>query len=452
MIPAERLLQGGVRDAAAAIARGEVTARALVAAALGRSAALNGTLRAFAEIWPDAEARPGGGHLLAGLPVAHKDIFARPHRQPLCGAARPFAGPPLPPSPALAAVQATGAAETGVLTMAEFALGTTGTNAVHGDAGNPWAIGRCSGASSSGSAVAVAAGLVFASLGTDSGASCRLPASFCGVVGVKPSPGAVPTDGVFPMSWSLDAVGMLARGLDDAAILLAAARGEATPDAPIQNPALRIGIPAGYYTDHLHRDVAGAWDQGRRRLEHAGHRVLDVPVVETPAIRSLMRLVMRAEAAALHRPLIAADPGNYPLSVRRFLASGEATLATDYLDALRARGAMLRQALATTFARVDVLLTPTVPVLPPLYAEIADAADPEAWRRVTLLAHATQPASFLGLPAISVPAALTPDGLPIGLQLIGRPGEDAALFRAALPIEAALRAATPLSPSLSRAT
>ena len=448
MAIAEALLAGGIRAAAAARAGGAVSAAALVEAALARSAALDDRLHAFVARWPDAaraaaaaaDAAGPGGHPLHGLPVAHKDIFARPGRQPSCGIAAPWGGPELPPSPALAAVQATGAVETGVLTLAEFALGTTGTNAFFGDAGNPWEIGRCTGASSSGSAVAVAAGLCFAALGTDTGASCRVPASFCGVVGLKPTQGAVSTEGVFPLAWSLDTVGMLARGADDCALLFAAARGAAAP-APVEpDPRLTIGIPRRYYTDHLHPEIAAAWQQGRRALERAGHAVHDVDVVETEEIRSLIRLVMRSEAAAVHRRLFAEHPGNYPLAVQKFFAAGEGVLAVDYVDALRLRGVLLREALATSFAGVDVLLTPTAPVLPPRYAEIADAGNAEAWRQVTLLAQYTQPASFLGLPALSVPAGLSSAGLPIGLQLIGRPGAEDTLFRAARPLEDAFQA------------
>jgi aspartyl-tRNA(Asn)/glutamyl-tRNA(Gln) amidotransferase subunit A len=447
---ADFLLHGTIRAGAAARASGAVTSRALVAAALERSGALNDSLRAFVALWPeaataaaaraDAEALGERVHPLHGLPVAHKDIFARPGRQPSCGVAAPWGGVPLPPSPALAAVQATGAVEIGVLNLAEFALGTTGTNAFFGNAGNPWALGRCTGASSSGSAVAVAASLAFAALGTDTGASCRVPASFCGVVGLKPTHGAVSTEGVFPLSWSLDTVGMLTRGVDDCAVLFAAARGEPAPPPVTANPRLVIGIPGGIYTEHLDAAVAAAWEEGRLILERAGHRLREVAVVDRAEIRSLIRMIMRTEAAAAHRPLLAAHPGNYPLSVKRFLAAGYGTTAMDYVDAQRLRGALLREAMATTFAEVDVLLTPAVPVLPPRYDEVSDASDAATWQLITLLAHYTQPSSFLGLPALAVPVAFSPDGLPIGLQLIGRPGAEDTLFQAGVPLEAAFRA------------
>jgi aspartyl-tRNA(Asn)/glutamyl-tRNA(Gln) amidotransferase subunit A len=288
--------------------------------------------------------------------------------------------------------------------------------------------------------VAVAASLVFASLGTDTGASCRVPASFCGVVGLKPTHGVVPTTGVFPLSWSLDTVGMLARGVDDCAILFAAARG-VPPGPPVAtNPQLVIGIPGGLYTEHLDAAVATAWQEGCRALERAGHRLREVAVVDSAEMRSLIRVIMRTEAAAAHRALLAAHPDNYPLSVRGFLAAGFGTAAVDYVDAQRLRGALLREAMAATFAEVDLLLTPTVPVLPPRYDEVSDAGDAAAWQRITLLAHYTQPSSFLGLPALSVPAAFSPEGIPIGLQLIGPPCAEARLFSAGVPLEAAFRA------------
>ncbi|MCC7426723.1 MAG: amidase [Alphaproteobacteria bacterium] len=451
----EALLRAGIRASAAALAGGQVTARALAEAALSRIAARDGVLRCFIALWPEA-ARTAADrldraghrrdmHLLAGLPVAHKDIFASPERQPSCGVGEPWGEPALPTSPALAAVRATGAVELGALNLAEFALGTTGTNAFFGNVGNPWNPAHCAGASSSGSGAAVGAGYVVAALGTDTGASCRVPASFCGVAGLKPTHEAVSTTGVFPLSWSLDTVGMLGQTADDCAILLAAAQGGPAPSRPAPDPAISIGMPRSYYTEHLAAPVAAAWEAGRAALERAGHRIRDVDVVETAEMRSLIRLIMRTEAAAAHRRLLAERPGNYPLAVRKFFAAGEGLMAIDYVDAMRLRAVRLAEALASTFAAVDVLLTPAVPVLPPRYDAIADAANSAAWQQVTLLAHYTQPSSFMGMPALVVPCALAPEGLPIGLQLIGRPGQEAMLVRAAQPIEAAFRAlgATP---------
>jgi aspartyl-tRNA(Asn)/glutamyl-tRNA(Gln) amidotransferase subunit A len=423
---------------------GALTAIALTDAMLERVHALDPLLNAFVSV-EDEVARRRALELdsegfdpsrpLWGVPVSQKDMFARPGRQPGCGVGHPVAGLNLPVSPMIGAFERAGSVDLGPLTLAEFALGTTGTNAFFGDARNPWDLERCTGASSSGSAAAVAAGLVVGSLGTDTGASVRVPASFCGVVGLKPTAGAIDSAGVFPASWSLDSVGVIARTVEDCQILFdVAAQGRAPAADPIAG-ALTIGIPDRYYTDHAEPQVAAAWQEARGAMERAGHKVVDTPVIETPQLRSLLRIVMRAEAAAVHRALMAQTPENYPMAVRKFISSGEGVLGVDYIDALRLRASLLQSALATTFAHVDVLMTPTSPVLPPRYADISDAADGNQWRTVTLLAHNAQPASYLGLPALSVPFTLSSEGLPIGMQLIGAPWTESTLFRAASALQ-----------------
>ena len=415
--------------------RDGLTARHVTDAMLDRTAALNPSLHLLVELWPEAarlraEAldRAGTGHTpLWGVPLAHKDIFARQHRQPSCGVADATGMAPLPPAPVLELLERAGGVELGVVNLAEFALGTTGTNAFFGNVGNPWNVAHCSGASSSGSAALVAAGVAWGSLGTDSGASCRVPASFCGVVGFMPTHGALSTEGVFPLAWSLDTVGLLARSVKDCEILFAALH--TAPPAPRARAV--IGVPKRYYGEHAVPEVLAAWHDAARVLEAAGHRVIEVDVIETPEIRTLTRLIMRTEAAAVHRQAMQIRPQNYPLAVRKFITGGEGLLAVDYVDALRLRAVLLRQALAVNFAEADVLLTPTCPVLPPRYDAIDNPADAAAWRVVALLAHCTQPASYLGLPAVSVPFALSPAGLPIGVQLIARPRCETTLFMAA---------------------
>ncbi len=434
----------GISELHARFRDGTLTVAALTDAMLERAHALDPLLNAFVSI-DDEQARRraveldragfDAGRPLWGVPVAHKDMFARPGRQPGCGVGHPVGGLDLPVSPMIAAFERAGSVDLGPLTLAEFALGTTGTNAFHGDARNPWDLERCTGASSSGSAAAVAAGLAVGSLGTDTGASVRVPASFCGVVGLKPTAGAIDGTGVFPASWSLDSVGVIARTVEDCATLFDVAASAPSLAAGRTGGKLTIGIPDRYYTDHAAPQVAAAWQDARGAMERAGHRVVDTPVIETAEIRSLLRIVMRAEAAAVHRTLMAQRPENYPMAVRKFISSGEGVLGVDYIDALRLRASLLQSALATTFGQVDVLMTPTAPVLPPRYADISDAADGSQWRTVTLLAHYAQPASYLGLPALSVPFTLSSEGLPIGMQLIGAPWTEATLFQAASALQ-----------------
>lgn len=426
----------GISELQARYREGSLTVTAVTGAMLERARAIGPQLKAFVSIedkaaLATARALDAAGykdtHPLWGIPLAQKDMFARPGRQPGCGVGHPVDELDLPVSPVIAAFDQAGCVDLGPLTLAEFALGTTGTNAFYGDALNPWDLERCTGASSSGSAAAVAACLAVGSLGTDTGASVRVPASFCGIVGMKPTAGAIDGTGVFPASWALDSVGVMTRTIEDCARMFDVATG--TVSDSVSGP-LTIGMPDRYYTDHAEPEVASAWQEARVAMERAGHRVIDVKVIETPEIRSLLRIIMRAEAAAVHRNLMVKRPENYPMAVRKFISSGEGVLGVDYVDALRLREALLREALATTFDKVDVLMTPTCPVLPPRYADISNAADSSQWRKVTLLAHYAQPASYLGLPAVSVPFTLSSGGLPIGMQLIGAPWSEHTLLAA----------------------
>ena len=427
-----------------ALRRGDVTAQTVTRTLLERASAFR-RLNAFIELWPEkALARaerldtegPRTGQPLWGVPLAHKDMFARPHRQPGCGVASEFAEAKLPPSPVLAALDRAGAIDLGPLNLAEFALGITGTNAVFGDVANPWDVARCTGASSSGSAAAVAAGLAFGSFGTDTGASVRVPASFCGVVGLMPTTGALDTAGCFPLAWSLDAVGVLARTVADCALLFDVARGGEVNHSATSSGRLTIGLPDRYYTDELDAEVASSWADAARALEAHGHKVVDVPVIEQEEMRSLHRILMRTETASVHHRLLRQRPGDYSLAVRKFITGGEGIFGVDYVNAMRARGMLLRRALETTYEKVDVLLTPTVAGLPARYEDIADPSRSDVWRSVTRLAQFTQPASYLGLPAMSVPFSLSSGGLPIGMQLIAPPGAERRLFLASVGLEA----------------
>jgi len=425
-----------IRAAAAALGDGQTTSRRLVDERIER---IDPADHIFSEVFADAaraaadrfDAGARTGSMLDGLPLAHKDIFGLPGRQPGCGLQPGRLDIDIPPAPAIANV---GGITLGMVNLAEYALGTTGTNHFLGTVANPRAPGHVTGASSSGSGAVVAAGLAFGSLGTDSGGSIRLPAGFCGVVGLKPTAGAIPGAGMFPLAWSLDEIGPLAASVDDCSILFAAAAGRAQP-GPVERDVagLRIGVPKSYYLDDLDPAVASAYRDGLARLEAAGARLIDVAVVEDPRIRSLVRLIMRSELSAVHRGRMAANPELYPLAVAKFFTAGEGLLAADYIDAVRLRPILIAQSLATTYAHVDVLATPTAPVVAPRYADLADAGNAATWAAITRLMHMTQPATYFGFPALSVPLAT--DGPPIGLQLIGPPHADGLLFRVGAALE-----------------
>jgi aspartyl-tRNA(Asn)/glutamyl-tRNA(Gln) amidotransferase subunit A len=429
-----------IEEIRARVATGKGAAERGVKAALARIERFDSRINSFIEVFKSsalAAARAvdasGKSGALAGVPVAHKDIFYRRDRAPTCGVATPPDLPPMSPAIVPDRLTAAGAVELGVLGLSEFCFGTTGANAAHGDVRNPWDLDRVVGGSSSGSGAAVAAGFVAAALGTDSGGSVRVPAALCGVVGLKPTHGLLPTDGVFPMTLSLDCVGVLARSVADCARVFAvAADREFSPAAPRQP---RVGVPSNYYLEDLDPAVAGAFDAALRALETSGAKLVAVAVPEGDDMRSLLRIVMRAEGVAIHAGLLAKHPEDYPVAARRFLESGFGVAARDYIDALRLRDHYLARSLREVFDRVDVLLTPTTPMVAPTYAEIADATSEAAWRVTTQLARCTQPATYMGLPALSVPFG---DGdLPVGLQLIAAPGREDVLFGVAGALEAA---------------
>jgi aspartyl-tRNA(Asn)/glutamyl-tRNA(Gln) amidotransferase subunit A len=433
----------GIRELAGSVQSGAASALAVTEDRLARIAAQDGALHSFIEVFAEGAradaaavdrevARGGVPGPLAGVPVAHKDVFFRPRRRPSCGVARAHVLPEMAPSELPGALRAAGAVELGSLNLAEFCFGITGTNATYGDVRNPCDPARITGASSSGSAAAVAAGFVDASLGTDSGGSIRVPAALCGVVGVKPTSDLLSTAGVFPMAFSLDTVGVIAATVEDCGEVLAVLGGP----RPVGSAEPRIGVPRNYYLEAISPEVCAAYERSCRALEQAGAKLVELTVVESEEVRSLLRIIMKAEGAALHAGMIHEHPDSYPLPVRKFLGAGFVVTARDYIDASRYRAQLLDRCMSTVFDAVDALLTPTVPFVAPTYAEIADAADERSWRTIAELARCTQPASYLGLPAVSVPAHADA-GLPVGLQLIGPPWSEARLLGLARMLEQA---------------
>jgi aspartyl-tRNA(Asn)/glutamyl-tRNA(Gln) amidotransferase subunit A len=303
------------------------------------------------------------------------------------------------------------------------------------------------GGSSAGSAAAVAAGLVPLAVGTDTGGSVRIPAALCGVVGIRPSLGRIPTDGVFPLSWSLDTVVVLAGSVADAAVGwdvltgVASAAGQSARPAP-SPAALRLGLPAGQWFERLDDTVRGGLDELIERLAGLGARVVPVPVPDIEELLQLYRTVQSVEAVSIHHDRMTKAPGLFDPEVLRRLRAAAQTPARDYARALR-RLTELRAAAAHRLAGLDLLVLATVPVLaPPLGARDADIGGGWTSARDALLAY-TVPWSVLGLPSMSIPVAgFGPGELPVGAQLVGPPGGDEELLAAARTVELAVRRPT----------
>jgi len=443
---------------AAACAReirsGAVRSRAATEACLARIAAWQPRLNAFIDLRAgearaaadaaDSEVKRGRfAGALHGVPLAQKDMYYRKGRVSTCGSKirRDFVAPTT--ATALARLDAAGAVDLGTLNMVEFAMGPTGHNWHFGHCRNAWDTTRITGGSSSGSGAGVAARLFYGALGSDTGGSIRLPAAFCGTVGIKPTWGRVSRAGAMPLSHTLDTIGPLTRTVEDAALILGLIAGAdpADPTASAEEvpdylaalsggvAGLTIGVPTRFFVEDIDPEIAAALDAARREFAAAGARVIDVPIPDLAPVNMHMAIVAVVESAAIHRPWMIARPQDYSDQVRARLEIGFGVPAVDYADALRARGPALREFIATSFTACDALLAPAVPFAAPPIDDATYPPGPEMQAQLVRISRLTRPANYLGLPALSIPAGFSSAGLPLGLQLMGRPFDEATLFR-----------------------
>jgi aspartyl-tRNA(Asn)/glutamyl-tRNA(Gln) amidotransferase subunit A len=389
-------------------------------------------------------ARAAGGRLgpLHGVPLAHKDMFYRAGQVSTCGSRIRAGWAADRTATVLQKLDAAGAVTLGRLGMSEFAVGPLGINAHYGPVRNPWNTAHVSGGSSSGPGAAVAAGLCFGALGSDTGASIRMPAAACGVVGLKPTYGLVSRAGAMPLSHSLDVVGPLARTVADAALLASVIAG-ADPDDPPSlavppglipavppplPPGLRVAIPTSFFTDDLSPEIAALLDDAADTLRGLGCSTVRLPM---PALQEAVRIypvILGAEAVSIHGRWLRERPQDYAPQVRGRLLAGLRVPAADYVTALRARAGLLERLLAEVFAHADVILAPVWSQTPPRIAEIEAQSVPDAARTVGAVLRPTAPANVLGLPALAIPLGMLSAGVPAGAQLIGRPCSEPTLL------------------------
>ncbi|HEV2389007.1 MAG TPA: amidase [Candidatus Acidoferrales bacterium] len=315
-----------------------------------------------------------------------------------------------------------GAVMLGKLNLQEFAYGGTSTVSYFGAVHNPWALDHIAGGSSGGSAAAVAAKLCYGSLGTDTAGSVRIPASYCGVVGFKPTYGRVSLRGVIPLAWSLDHLGPIGRTVEDAALLLGVVAGydqldPATVNVPAQDYAsalgretagLRLGIPRSPFYENLDPRVADAVEEATGALRKITRSVTETKL---PPAAPILPIV-GAEAYAYQSQWITKSPGLYQPFTRNRIELAAAVKAPAYAEALRQTNLQRRQ-IAELFSSVDLLITPTMHGVAETFAQSANF-DPMGIRN-------TSPFDIFGLPTISVPCGFTTSGLPIGLQITGAP-------------------------------
>jgi aspartyl-tRNA(Asn)/glutamyl-tRNA(Gln) amidotransferase subunit A len=458
--PEAELAYLSIGEAARLLRRKEISPVELVEASLARIERGNPGINAFLTVLADSarrRARAAERQLqrgtatgpLLGIPIALKDNFYTRGVRTTAGSKILASFIPKEDSEVAARLAAVGAILLGKTNMHEFAYGITSENPHYGPVHNPWALDRISGGSSGGSAAAVASGMCFAAMGTDTGGSIRVPASLCGIVGLKPTYGLVSVAGTVPLAPGFDHVGPLARSVADACIVLETIagrypKGTQRPDNRAlrrsRRRRIRIGWPTAYYFERLDTDV-------RRLVERAAQtlaKVLNARVVEVPLSRltdavEFATSVIVAEASYYHEsqgyfPARAAEYGD---DVRGHLEWGAKLPAVDYMRGLAAKQEVEAE-FNTAFEKVDVIVAPATPIPAPRLGEteIRMEGERETTVRAELL-RMTRPANISGHPAISVPCGLTPAGLPVGLQLIAAKWAEAKLLGIALAYEEA---------------
>jgi aspartyl-tRNA(Asn)/glutamyl-tRNA(Gln) amidotransferase subunit A len=342
-----------------------------------------------------------------------------------------------------------GAILLGKTNLHEFAYGVTTDNPHYGPTRNPWDLARIPGGSSGGSAAAVVAGLCYGSIGTDTGGSIRIPASLCGIVGLKPGIGRVSVEGIVPLSPLLDFVGPLARTVGDAALLLdpifvcgkAEQRLSSIRKVSKRNNKFRLGLPKEFFLDLLSDDVYIAFHEAVRSLQKHGAKVKEVSIPLLPETEKAGNHIAWAEATHSHQQAgwFPSHSPDYGEDVRARLEMGAKIPAIDYLQALDSRDKFIQKFhLAITDAEIDALVVPTTPIAAPLIGEESTPIGKADHPTRALLLRLNRPANLAGIPAISIPCGVTSAGLPVGLQLIGAITDELVLLRIAQVAQAIL--------------
>jgi len=381
--------------------------------------------------------------LLHGIPISLKDNIYTKGIRTTAGSKILKDFVPLHDAEVWAKLQEAGAILVGKANLHEFAYGVTTNNPHYGPTRNPWDLNRIPGGSSGGSAAAVAAGLCYGSIGTDTGGSIRIPSSLCGVVGVKPGVGRVSVEGVVPLSPRLDFVGPLARTVSDAALLLDPIflRGKKEPSLLLsrKSPArslrkIRLGLPKDLFFDVVSDDVYMVFHEAVKELQKEGATVKGISIPLLSETEEAGNHIAWPEATHYHQQAgwFPAHSAEYGEDVWTRLDLGTRISATAYLKALETRDKFIQQFHMTMAdAGVDAIVAPTTPIAAPLLGEENTRIGKENYPTRALLLRLNRPANLAGIPAISVPCGFTSVGLPVGLQLIGAITDELLLLRIA---------------------
>jgi len=369
-----------------------------------------------------------------GIPIAHKDlVYTKGVRT--TGGSKIFKDfVPDHDADIAASLDRAGTVLIGKTNLHEFAYGITSTNPHFGAVRNPWDTDRIPGGSSGGSGAAVAAGVLPMATGTDTGGSIRIPASFCGVTGLKPTFGLISKRGVMPLGWTMDHMGPITKTVRDAAVAFHAMGGSgAVPSKNADIRGLRIGLPVNYYFDTLDLEVSESVRTAVQTAAALGARIVDIKVPNIDEINVVARVLLLAEATSVHEKHLGrrADMG---ADVLTLLDQGRLIRGSDYVDAQRLRRIYCRE-FSKLWNDADCIFTPTTPTPAPKIGQMTmkvGAVDEDVRLATTRLMRAI---NVLGIPALSIPCGFTKAGLPIGLQILGAPRAEDTILRVGAAIE-----------------
>ena len=449
------LFWASMADLGRMIATKEVSPVEVVRAHLDRIAALDAKLRAFITVCAEAAlqaARGAEADLMAGkvvgplhgVPWAPKDLYATKGVRTTGGSKILADSVPRADATVVARLGEAGAIVLGKLNMHEFAYGPEGLNAHYGDARNPWdaRAHRITGGSSSGSGAAVAAGLAPGSLGSDTGGSIRIPASLCGITGLKPTYGRVSRAGVLPLAWSMDHVGPMTRTARDCALMLNAIAGYDPADPttsvlPVPDytaaltgdvKGLRVGLLCAHFTDVAAAEVRAAVEAAAEQLERAGAILDEVNLAGVLHVAAASAAIVASEALAYHAGWMRSRPQDYQPDVRERLRMGAFVSGAHYVRAQQVRALVTRE-VDEVLTRRDVLLAPATPIPATALGERETTLGDGTSDVRAALIRLTRPFNYSGHPAGAAPCGFTAGGLPIGLQIVGRPFDEATVLR-----------------------
>jgi aspartyl-tRNA(Asn)/glutamyl-tRNA(Gln) amidotransferase subunit A len=457
----DELAYATIGELAPQIQRRELSPVELTDLILERIDRLNPKLDAFITVTADlaraqartAEAELASGHYrgpLHGVPVSLKDLYLTAGIRTTGGSKILADYRPTEDATVTRRLREAGAILVGKANMHEFAYGTTTINPHYGAARNPWDPERITAGSSGGSGAAVAAGLSYVSMGSETGFSIRRPAAFCGVVGFKPTYGRISRHGMLPAAWSLDHAGPLVRSVEDAALVLNALAGPdprdpasyagAAPDFAAQLGGgirgLRIGLPRQHYAGQSEPAVEAAFDEAVQVIEGLGAIPVEVRLPRVAYATAASSTIMYSEVTAAQARWIKERPDDYGPDVRSRIQLGFAVTAVDYARAQRIRR-WIAEEVAAVFDQVDVLASPTTPQVATRIADSPAALNDPGFVVAAGPFNLLRLYALIGIPAISIPCGFSPEGLPIGLSLASRAYAEATLLRAGRAYEAA---------------